>query len=65
MKLDRSHGFVPHHSFIFVCSNMLRRYSALNTGNVFAKQCAQDLSVAELKRALLVGDKKVLNKLIY
>ena len=44
---------------------MLRRHAALNTLNVFAKQCAQDLSVAELKRGLLEGDEKILNKLLY
>ena len=44
---------------------MLRRHAALNTGNVFAKRCVQDLSVAELKKALLEGDEKVLNKLLY
>ena len=65
MRLDRAHGFVTHHSFTFVCTNMLRRHAALNTGNVFAKRCAQDLSVAELKRAFLEWDEKVLNKLLY
>ena len=65
MRLDHAHGFVTHHSFTFVSTNMLRRHSALNTGYVFAKRYAQDLSVAELKRALLEGDEKVLNKLLY
>ena len=65
MRLDRTHGFVTHYSFTFVCTNMLRRYSALNTGYVFAKLYAQDLSVAELKRIFLEGDEKVLNKLLY
>ena len=32
---------------------------------MFVKRCAQDLSVAELKRALLEGYEKVLNKLFY
>ena len=32
---------------------------------MFDKQCAQELSVAEMKRALLEGDEKVLNKLLY
>ena len=44
---------------------MLRRHAALNTGNVFAKLCAQDLSVAELKRVPIERDEKVLNKLLY
>ena len=44
---------------------MLRRHAALNTINVFAKRCAQDLSVAELKKAILQRDEKVLNKLLY
>ena len=44
---------------------MLRRDAALNTINVFAKQCAQDLSVAELIRILLDGNEKVINKLLY
>ena len=65
MRLDRAHGFVTHHSFTFVSTNMLRRFAALNTVNVFAKRCTQDLSVAELKRALLEGYEKVLNKLLY
>ena len=65
MRLDRAHGFVTHHSFTFVCTNILRRYAALNTENVFDKRCAQDLSMAERKRALLEGNEKVLNKLLY
>ena len=65
MRLDHAHGFVTHHSFTFVYTNMLRRHAALNTENVFAKRCAQDLSGAELKRALLEGDEKVLSKLFY
>ena len=60
-----AHCFVTHHSLTFVCTNRVRRHTALNTLNVFAKRCAQDLSVAELKRALLEGDEKVLNKLLY
>ena len=40
---------------------MLHRDAALNTGYVFAKRFAQDLSVAEL----LERDEKVLNKLLY
>ena len=65
MRMDSAHGFVTHHSFTFLCTNMLLRHAALNTGNVFAKRCAQYLSVAELKRTLLEGDEKVLNKLFY
>ena len=44
---------------------MLRRHPALNTVNVFSKRYVQDLSVTELKRVLLEGDEKVLNKLLY
>ena len=65
MRLYRAHGFVTHQSFTFVCTNMLRRHAALNTLNVFAKRCAQDRSVTELKRVLLEGEEKVLNKLLY
>ena len=65
MKLDHAHGFVTHNSFTFVCTNMLQRHAALTIINVFAKRCAQDLSVAELKRTLLERDEKVLNKLLY
>ena len=65
MRLDRAHGFVTHHSFTVVSTHMLRRHAALNTFNVFAKWRAQDLFVAELKRAHLEGNEKVLNKLLY
>ena len=65
MKLDHAHGFVTHHSFTAVCTNMLWSYTALNTVNVFARRCAPNLSVAELKRVLLEEEKKVLNKLLY
>ena len=65
MRLYRAHGFVIHHSFTFLSTNMLRRHSALNTGNVFAKLYVQDLTVTELKRGLLEEDEKVLNKLLY
>merc|ERR1719264_613167 len=44
---------------------MLRRHSAITRGNVFAKQCAQGLSVAELKEALKNKDDRVLRKLLY
>ena len=65
MRLDPAHGFVTHHSLTFMCTHMLRRHAALNTVNAFAKRCAQDLSMTEQKRALLEGDEKVLNKLLY
>ena len=65
MRLDRAHGFMTHHSFTIVCTNILRRHAALNTINVFSKRCAQVLSVAELIRALLKVDEKVLSKLLY
>ena len=65
MRLNLAHGFVTHHSFTFVSTNMLRRHSALNIGYVFAKLCTQDLFVAKLKRNLLERDEKVLNKLLY
>ena len=65
MRLDRAHGFVNHYSFTFVSTNMLRRHVALNTTDMFAKRCAQDLSAAKLKRALLEGDERVLSKLRY
>ena len=62
-RLHRS--FVTHHLFIFVATNMLRRHSALTIGNVFAKRCADDLSMAEMRLAIQEGNSRLLNKLLY
>ena len=62
-RLHRS--FVTHHSFTFVATNMLRRHSALTRGNVFAKRCAADLSMAEMRQAIQEGNSRLLNKLLY
>ena len=57
--------FAKHPTFVFVMTNMIRRHEAIDRGNIFAKRCADGLTVQELKQALENGDNKVLRKLMY
>jgi hypothetical protein len=57
--------FVKHHSFTFVATNILRRHQALTRGNVFAKHCAENLTMVELKKAVKEGNEQVINKLLH
>ncbi|KAL8617749.1 hypothetical protein ACOMHN_054745 [Nucella lapillus] len=63
--LNVNRAFAKHHSFMFVATNILRRHEALTRGNVFAKRCANGLSMAELKQHMEEGNEKLLNKLMY
>jgi hypothetical protein len=63
MRLSRA--FVEHHCFTFVATNMLLRHEALTRGNVFAKYCNDNMSMAELKAAVESGSEKVMKKLLY
>lgn len=45
--------------------NMLRRHEALTIGRVYAKYCAEDITVPMLKDALSKGDYSLLNKLYH
>ena len=57
--------FASHHSFLFVATNMVRRHEALTRGNVFARRCAEDLPLNELKKAVEEGDDRVIKKLMH
>ncbi|XP_070182372.1 uncharacterized protein [Littorina saxatilis] len=63
--MNVSRSFAKHHSFMFVATNILRRHEALTRGNVFAKRCADGLSMADLKKHFEEGNEKLLNKLLY
>ncbi|KAL8585500.1 hypothetical protein ACOMHN_064248 [Nucella lapillus] len=63
--LNVNRAFAKHHSFMFVATNILRRHEALTRGNVFAKRCADGLTMAELKQHMEEGNEKLLNKLMY
>lgn len=63
MRLNRS--FVEHHCFTFVATNMLRRHEALTRGNVFARHCAANLTMEEMRHAVDTNDFRVINKLLY
>ena len=60
-----SRAFVEHHCFTFVATNMLRRHKALTRGNVFARHCTANLTMAELKQAVDTNDFRVIRKLLY
>ena len=55
---DRVNRFFP-------ATNMLRRHAAITRGNVFAKNCAENLTVGELKEALESGNERVIRKLAH
>ncbi|KAL8603445.1 hypothetical protein ACOMHN_053112 [Nucella lapillus] len=63
--INVNRAFAKHHSFMFVATNILRRHEALTRGNVFAKRCADGLTMAELKQHMEEGNEKLLNKLMY
>ena len=63
MRVSRT--FVEHHCFTFVATNMLRRHEALTRGNVFAKHCTANLTMAEMKQAVETNDFRVIQKLLY
>jgi hypothetical protein len=44
---------------------MLRRHEALTRGNMFAKHCAEALTISELKAMMEAGNDKVIKKLLY
>ncbi|KAL8583186.1 hypothetical protein ACOMHN_053699 [Nucella lapillus] len=63
--LNVNRAFAKNHSFMFVATNILRRHEALTRGNVFAKRCADGLTMAELKQHMEEGNEKLLNNLMY
>ena len=63
--LRYSRAFAEHSCFIFFMTNLLRRQMCLMRGKVFAKHCAKDLTVDQLKKAMENGDSSVFNKLMH
>ena len=63
MRVNRA--FVEHHCFTFFATNFDRRHEALTRGNVFAKHCAAQLTMAQLKEAVRTNNFRVINKLLY
>ena len=63
--LRYSRAFAAHHCFTFVAVNILRRHMCLTRGNVFARHCAKDLTLGQLKEAMQNGDEQVFRKLLH
>ena len=63
--LRYNRAFSSHHCFPFLAVNVLRRHMCITRGNVFAKHCAKDLTLSDLKRAMEDGDDRVFRKLLH
>ena len=60
-----SRAFAQHSSFVFHMTNLLRRQMCLARGSVFARHCAKDLTLDQLKTAVQDGDDRVFRKLMH
>ena len=58
-------AFSNHYCFVFVATNVYRRRLALARGKVFAHNCAQDLTLTQLKTAMEDGDNRVFKKILH
>ena len=63
--LRYSRAFAQHSCFGFYMTNLLRRQMCLARGSVFARHCAKDLTLDQLKKAMEDGDDRVFRKLLH